>query len=42
MASRLMTPPAGWPHGRVGMALSTGLNEHVSSRKLGIVHVGIK
>ena len=27
----VMIPPAGWPHGRVGMALSSRLNEHVSS-----------
>jgi Uma2 family endonuclease len=33
----VMTPPAGWPHGRVGVTLSCRLNQHVSSRKLGMV-----
>ena len=33
----VMTPPAGWPHGRVGTSLTSVLNQHVTSRKLGMV-----
>jgi Uma2 family endonuclease len=30
----VMTPPAGWPQGRVGATLGCRLNQHVGSRKL--------
>jgi len=33
----VMTPPAGWPHGRIGTSLTSVLNQHVTSRKLGMV-----
>lgn len=33
----VMNPPAGWPHGRIGTSLTSLLNLHVTSRKLGLV-----
>jgi Uma2 family endonuclease len=33
----VMTPPAGWPHGRIGTCLTSVLNQYVNSRKLGMV-----
>ena len=33
----VMTPPAGWPHGRIEVKLARLLDEHVSRAKLGIV-----
>jgi len=33
----VMTPPAGWPHGRIEVKLARMLDEHVSRAKLGIV-----
>jgi Uma2 family endonuclease len=33
----VMTPPAGWPHGRIGSNLNYLLRRHVTERKLGIV-----
>lgn len=33
----VMTPPAGWPHGRIGAVLTGAISEHVRARKLGIV-----
>ena len=33
----VMTPPAGWPHGRIGAKLIRALDEHASRLKLGIV-----
>jgi Uma2 family endonuclease len=33
----VMTPPAGWPHGRIEMKIGRKLDEHASRRKLGIV-----
>jgi len=33
----VMTPPAGWPHGRIEVKLTRALDEHVSRLKAGIV-----
>ena len=33
----VMTPPAGWPHGRIDARLSHLLSEHVDQHRLGIV-----
>jgi Uma2 family endonuclease len=33
----VMTPPAGWPHARIGSKLNRLLDQHVSDRKLGVV-----
>jgi Uma2 family endonuclease len=33
----VLTPPAGWPHARIGAKLVRALDEHVSHLKLGIV-----
>lgn len=33
----VMTPPAGWPHGRVEVRLARALEEHVERNALGIV-----
>lgn len=33
----VMSPPAGWPHGRIGAKVVRVLDEHVSRAKIGIV-----
>jgi Uma2 family endonuclease len=33
----VMTPPAGWPHARIGSRIVRLLDQHVSANKLGIV-----